>query len=174
MLDFNPRSREGSDPILPPSISASVISIHAPARGATVFLSAFGRHIRISIHAPARGATQVHLKFAPCSNISIHAPARGATKPNEFFIANNNISIHAPARGATIIDQVNQHTTYISIHAPARGATVFRPTMILQKRYFNPRSREGSDVSISKMNITAELFQSTLPRGERPDIVASA
>ena len=34
----------------------------------------------------------------------------------------------------------------ISIHAPARGATSTSPFLINVERYFNPRSREGSDV----------------------------
>ena len=34
------------------------ISIHAPARGATVFRSTFDGVHDISIHAPARGATR--------------------------------------------------------------------------------------------------------------------
>ena len=35
------------------------------------------------------------------------------------------------------------------------------------KRYFNPRSREGSDGTTRGWNITDLQFQSTLPRGER-------
>ena len=57
-MDFNPRSREGSDNAGILRIDKdSVISIHAPARGATKrFDCKWIRH-RISIHAPARGAT---------------------------------------------------------------------------------------------------------------------
>ena len=56
---FNPRSREGSDIHRADlSYNRDIISIHAPARGATPahqsLLSFLGR---ISIHAPARGAT---------------------------------------------------------------------------------------------------------------------
>ena len=55
--NFNPRSREGSDNI--PRIAGSVqeISIHAPAKGATIQSRLFGRQEVISIHAPAKGAT---------------------------------------------------------------------------------------------------------------------
>ena len=34
-----------------------LVSIHAPARGATVDIDVFGNNIYVSIHAPARGAT---------------------------------------------------------------------------------------------------------------------
>ena len=56
-IDFNPRSREGSDLLVPSAVNWSIISIHAPARGATTIglYSAIG--FEISIHAPARGAT---------------------------------------------------------------------------------------------------------------------
>ena len=55
---FNPRSREGSDQNLRWKISAATeISIHAPARGATVFSPDTLPLPEISIHAPARGAT---------------------------------------------------------------------------------------------------------------------
>ena len=54
------------------------------------------------------------------------------------------ISIHAPARGATKNYLVTVNRFYISIHAPARGATF-----------------------VEKRAAYVEIFQSTLPRGER-------
>ena len=77
------------------------------------------------------------------------------------------ISIHAPARGATTDDEIQEQWCSISIHAPARGATgktlcyliyqIFQSTLPREERpisprmfpnafYFNPRSRERSDV----------------------------
>ena len=55
----------------------------------------------ISIHAPARGATSIALFAMPLRIISIHAPARGATSGDSAQINSTGISIHAPARGAT-------------------------------------------------------------------------
>ena len=41
---------------------AEGVSIHAPARGATVESKAIATYINVSIHAPARGATtEVHV-----------------------------------------------------------------------------------------------------------------
>ena len=79
----------------------------------------------ISIHAPAKGATEVGLMFTadlfdfnPRSregsdltdtrapfwyNISIHAPAKGATNRQKDVHNQSRISIHAPAKGATAI-----------------------------------------------------------------------
>ena len=57
VANFNPRSREGSDArafFLSPSY---FISIHAPAKGATIAKTARTINLSISIHAPAKGAT---------------------------------------------------------------------------------------------------------------------
>ena len=55
---FNPRSREGSDPVRKRTKAVSSrISIHAPARGATNQVSVPRPFHQISIHAHARGAT---------------------------------------------------------------------------------------------------------------------
>ena len=56
------------------------VSIHAPARGATVYRSRPPISLRVSIHAPARGATDDVRVFKGVNQVSIHAPARGATK----------------------------------------------------------------------------------------------
>ena len=100
--NFNPRSREGSDFGSACLIIGINISIHAPARGATIsFLSVLSTQALISIHAPARGATKSYQDKISAMGISIHAPARGATPLNVFTALCNSISIHAPARGAT-------------------------------------------------------------------------
>ena len=54
---FNPRSHERSDSILTYATNDTLISIHAPTRGATDTNTARISHGRISIHAPTRGAT---------------------------------------------------------------------------------------------------------------------
>ena len=55
---------------------------------------------------------------------------------------------------------------WISIHAPTRGATGSRCSRVICV-YFNPRSHEGSDSNGCLYLLGCELFQSTLPRGER-------
>ena len=56
---FNPRSREGSDPVtLIAAVQEKVISILAPARGATPHCGIMLNVPPISILAPARGATE--------------------------------------------------------------------------------------------------------------------
>ena len=145
------------------------ISIHAPARGATLpDRFQLRPELYISIHAPARGATLLAALIPSILLISIHAPARGATLPILLSAIRSGISIHAPARGATDLFGRGLLNNFISIHAPARGATVyslqslesckFQSTLPRGERpcsservfaddYFNPRSREGSDLT---------------------------
>ncbi len=56
---FDPRSRAGSDHPPCRSIGDGLVSIHAPARGATASASTPGAPKAVSIHAPARGATRI-------------------------------------------------------------------------------------------------------------------
>ena len=144
------------------------ISIHAPTRGATLFPVACKHSGEISIHAPTRGATEQGKEVLILENISIHAPTRGATiketvhdgsyenfnprshegsdclRPRLIFIF--GISIHAPTRGATNNAMKEAANGVISIHAPTRGATS----------------------STGHQFCCLCIFQSTLPRGERP------
>ena len=122
-----------------------MISIHAPARGATCAKPQSQLNgVWISIHAPARGATFLRLRRdQPCEFQSTlpRGERRRLTLRLHFITI---ISIHAPARGATRTDMLESLAFEISIHAPARGATsaIFAPLVPFQ-------------------------FQSTLPRGER-------
>ncbi len=126
---FNPRSREGSDRIAEPgTYDVASISIHAPAKGATiqpfwtaerspVFQSTLPRRERRDIPTP---------KVTPRHEISIHAPAKGATPLASEVKQQLSISIHAPAKGATDNNRPRNACGFISIHAPAKGATSVR------------------------------------------------
>ena len=85
-----------------------MISIHAPARGATKL--AFKRNGRweISIHAPARGATYEELDQFAGDSISIHAPARGATSMNTRDVIDNQFQSTLP-RGERLMDIKDAH-----------------------------------------------------------------
>ena len=149
-------------------ITGKIISIHAPARGATSITFDVAPYIHISIHAPARGATLVSFAKSLGSLFQSTLPRGERQNVCSFLYILHNISIHAPARGATnfficarshIIDFnprsregsdfsalfIIKQIAIISIHAPARGATEKHFSPILIVKYFNPRSREGSD-----------------------------
>ena len=124
IINFNPRSREGSD--------------------------------RDGVPVP----------YIP---LSFQSTLPRGERQNKFVVLFKTvkISIHAPARGATVFFGIHKRYQKISIHAPARGATA---TLILNPEkslYFNPRSREGSDIALLFSTRRGLRFQSTLPRGER-------
>ncbi len=186
----------------------------APRKGATGEVAHLPIDVVISIHAPARGATINCIEQFHVTNISIHAPAGGATgqrltvakerfqfqstlpqgeRPNkvisqrrhtEHFNPRSRKGSDAPWRtwAATIgyfnprsrkgsdihLVLVRHVAGVISIHAPARGATRSEASRSSARWYFNPRSRKGSDLPAEAVSVEPSLFQSTLPQGERP------
>ena len=172
-MNFNPRSREGSDENGIETKRVTKISIHAPARGATDFDKGYLLGMGISIHAPARGATSAPIRECRSSRLFQSTLPRGerpappvatiiietfqSTLPRGERLHSHPevmppvpISIHAPARGATLFLCRKVSWGRISIHAPARGAT-----------------------DIVDKSSDTETFQSTLPRGERLSIYTS-
>ena len=80
--DFNPRSREGSDDNRSDFSVFPSISIHAPAKGATLTWIMF-LYLKKYFNPRSREGSDFAV-LMPLSNckISIHAPAKGATVPN--------------------------------------------------------------------------------------------
>ena len=104
---FYSRPREGGDVVAMLWKYWYWISIHAPAKGATMNLFNLMFHFRISIHAPAKGATRKVIGCTVIFGISIHAPAKGATAHyyNFYFHMRSTFVYHA---------QCNKFTIYIS------------------------------------------------------------
>ena len=146
-LCFNPRTRMGCDSGSGATGTLTVVSIHAPAWGATHPVIGFFNPRFVSIHAPAWGATVVVRVGVELTQVSIHAPAWGATNGSATRLRRTNsfnprtrmgcdkwqtqgnlasvVSIHAPAWGATARHLVRADGVTVSIHAPAWGATVY-------------------------------------------------
>ena len=143
---FNPRSREGSDANGAYKTAGMSAFQSTLPRGERQYqlIGTFATRI-ISIHAPARGATYSIKNTVNTSQFQSTLPRgerHGSTGSSK---QRGRISIHAPARGATsqFFSVFSIHT--ISIHAPARGATL-----------------------TDWLTAYRLIFQSTLPRGERP------
>ena len=124
---------------------ALLISIHAPAWGATCPRRRARALRRISIHAPAWGATKTTWTRYVGSQISIHAPAWGATL--YFLVGGYGSSFQSTRpRGARHNHPLRRAARHrISIHAPAWGATWPQISSAARLRYFNPRARVGRD-----------------------------
>ena len=81
---------------------ADNVSIHAPARGATISLVIVTEPPCFNSRAREGRDFCQSRASSPKVTVSIHAPARGATFfDNAQHVARKTVSIHAPARGAT-------------------------------------------------------------------------
>ena len=148
---FNPRTREGCDTIAHGQQRGMlVVSIHAPARGATRlmwkplrlknrFQSTLprgvrpiqrldgGQHSRVSIHAPARGATSVRASAMPRACASFNPRTReGCDSPAAISLSAMVAFQSTHPRGVRPAPRCPPHTA-----APC----------------FNPRTREGCDTT---------------------------
>ena len=80
-------------------------------------------YVGVSIHAPARGATMPDIRISVVSKFQSTLPHGERLAKCGFGEDASNVSIHAPARGATENICRSPSTKEVSIHAPARGAT---------------------------------------------------
>ena len=121
----------------------------------------------ISIHAPAKGATRGVVDHSISLFISIHAPAKGATRTIRSQSLLTQYFNPRPREGSDKRKIINLLSLFISIHAPAKGATYpnsmcHSMLMIFQS---TPPRRERQ-VS-QEIFFDSVLFQSTPPRRER-------
>ena len=144
-MNFNPRSRMGSD---------RVTSL--PATRSLLFQSTLPHGERPGRLEPRRRRRQ----------ISIHAPAWGATLPPLSTRRWIMISIHAPAWGATGQQQRLNAMWEFQSTLPHGERPIIRLNPF-RRIDFNPRSRMGSDLFCHFAACIGKGFQSTLPHGER-------
>ncbi|KFJ10953.1 hypothetical protein DR66_1530 [Delftia acidovorans] len=164
---FNPRARTGRDREAQRSSPAGPVSIHAPARGATVDIDFLGKPHMFQSTRP-HGARPKPVSYhggsvwfqstrphgaRPMPPLVIDMASKfQSTRPHGArrfcsgaACAIREVSIHAPARGATPLLTHAGGQDDVSIHAPARGATTRTRRAALQQE-----------------------FQSTRPHGARP------
>ena len=101
---------------------------HAPVRGATPAPDLRIRGRVVSIHAPAWGATFAFRAYNYIANVSIHAPAWGATNTGRHAqIIVQSFNPRTRVGCDNMIRLLGSPETTVSIHAPAWGATPERP-----------------------------------------------
>ena len=143
--DFDPRPREGGDvaSIAPGRI---VVSIHAPARGATWSLPTHRAAIACFDPRPREGGDRQRWSSAHLPRVSIHAPARGATigahasvrrfrstppRGGDLRIGRSYAGFDPrPREGGDVDTSRSSCGADVSIHAPARGATRWLATIV--------------------------------------------
>ena len=143
------------------------VSIHAPARGATVlglhtatytmFQSTHPHGVRLTKRMQAVSqsvfqSTHPHgVRLQKMSVLVFGLSFNPRTRTGCDLIISTiicillNVSIHAPARGATEDTLSHISTHDVSIHAPARGATPVFFHLVGNIVCFNPRTRTGCD-----------------------------
>ena len=171
MRYFNPRSREGSDPTAVFLLHFPSISIHAPARGATYSPHEIKERLQINFNPRSReGSDTIRSHFpsfcchfnprsregsdrrSPClfrtrSRFQSTLPRGERPFSGSDSILCGNISIHAPARGATKEKSAPARISSFQSTLPRGERPVWQPWAQLLAMDFNPRSREGSDLS---------------------------
>ena len=110
--------------------------------------SCFFRHAQrgISIHAPAKGATlwsQATVRVLTA--ISIHAPAKGATINSPFLDGFPGYFNPRPREGGDAARGVKVLATALFQSTPPRRGRHYPSGGRYRGAYFNPRPREGGD-----------------------------
>ena len=165
--NFNPRSHERSDGRREAEQRETLISIHAPTRGATKARGADNGVTIISIHAPTRGATALVLSLRPLQmyfNPRSHERS-DAQRPDAVACATIFQST-LPREERQGTDKGPWLCVTISIHAPTRGATLRLKLLVYLIVFQSTLPREERRSSGYWKEIIYQ-FQSTLPREER-------
>ena len=189
---FNSRAREGRDfRLVHRRRRIAAVSIHAPARGATLpperhqslsrgfqFTRPRGaRHGEKNSLFPfrgfqftrPRGARPISLMYSrETFGVSIHAPARGATQELLGKISRVDVSIHAPARGATTKLLLSQRQLSRFNSRAREGRDQFNTKFTLNITSFNSRAREGRDEPVQFAHARLRVSIHAPARGATP------
>ena len=125
---------------------------------------------RISIHAPLAGC-DVAVGQPPVVGIaiSIHAPLAGCDVRKRRTSGGKIISIHAPLAGCDVLVGVGLLVGRISIHAPLAGCDWVTKSILIYRKYFNPRTPCGvRRLQARRSADLAEDFNPRTPCGVRP------
>ena len=211
---FNSRSRGGSDKIVHRRLGAGVGFQFTLPRGERLDKArALIADQIVSIHAPAGGATRrTPCRPHPLRRFNSRSRGGSDTRPATFCAGTTSVSIHAPAGGATRHHPRRRRTparfnsrsrggsdstptppyaptpmfqftlprgerparsakaevsVLVSIHAPAGGATARRRPMKTSRLVSIHAPAGGATGSSPARTCTPSRFQFTLPRGER-------
>ena len=163
------------------------VSIHAPARGATLSTASLYSASMVSIHAPARGATVAvvgigqggRFQFTRPQGARPNHPSPSTHQPSFNSRARKGRDSIAASRSASSAFQftrpqgarrerrgVHHREAGVSIHAPARGATTASPACPLPREFQFTRP-QGARLRRGPQEARAKQFQFTRPQGAR-------
>ena len=145
-----------------------MISIHAPAQGATKIWRGLCSSIHISIHAPAQGATYGRKSSPNLSKFQSTLPHRERPKVETYFWRDMDFYPRSRTGSDTALTRLLQrHRLFLSTlpHRERRSTvTVFRIIYFLFQSTLPHRER----LSACDQTKLDKWFQSTLPHRERP------
>ena len=163
---FNPRARKGRDRRAVGRGHRQLVSIHAPARGATEISLDDVYPDEFQSTRPQGARPALAAKRAAGSKCFNPRARKGRDQGGRRGREAHGVSIHAPARGATGHGRGHGPVQVVSIHAPARGATVAEFALAIVSLFQSTRP-QGARL-LDEMDIAIEqLFQSTRPQGAR-------
>ena len=166
---FNPRSREGSDygrVDLAKAIHVFQSTLPRRERQNPAYEDLIFQGI--SIHAPAKGATLRYKgRNGMCALFQSTLPRRERLLPNEYSGRIRKFQSTLPRRERPESEQYLRDAIDISIHAPAKGATrrIFSKSVLLRISIHAPA--KGATRMYATEGAKKMQFQSTLPRRER-------
>ena len=164
-----------------------IISIHAPAWGATRQLNRDTQRYSFQSTPPAWGATLIALFITSRFLISIHAPRMGSdgridivtmlqipfqstlpawgatTAPDQIRLCRLHFNPRSPHGERLPYFFISRLLSDISIHAPRMGSDACQGTTGRLVSYFNPRSPHGERLGYEETISPYYIFQSTLP-----------
>ena len=142
--------RGGRHPVLLESLPLHIVSIHAPARGATTYKSV-GDGVKVFQSTPPRGGRHetYHYRAEFVGEVSIHAPARGAT---------------------TLLDGTAEGWESFNPRPREGGDNVTFASLQSLHKFQSTPPRGGRPKPRQKLH-WLRSFQSTPPRGGRPGLL---
>ena len=189
---FNPRTRVGCD--FGGRVYYRVPQAFQSTHPRGVRLGVDNHSVRsgiVSIHAPAWGATRQERRRRMPRPVSIHAPAWGATQGSASIRSCRNWFQSTHPRGVRLLAALDAQVRQLFQSTHPRGvrlagaATSFGYLEMFQSTHprgvrrlpparfpclvpsFNPRTRVGCDATSNDQTLFYEMFQSTHPRGVR-------
>ena len=173
---FNPRPRTGGDSLELDVQRALLVSIHAPARGATkIAVRWFASATRPACFNPrprARGATLTKGRNGlpvEKARVSIHAPARGATRVSRSPVRSRTSFNPRPRTGGDVT--VPRGLTYELLFqsTPPHGGRPVGIRLLFEMVPFQSTPPHGGRLAVPRGLTYELLFQSTPPHGGRPE-----
>ena len=144
---FNPRPREGGDPGVGLMFwRMTVFQSTPPRRGRRLSFPVHTVLVDVSIHAPAKGATVSDQGTSQTTGyVSIHAPAKGATRTLRRLPGIDKFQSTPPRRGRRYATQAFTWVKRTFQSTPPRRGRHGYSMATPELQSFNPRPREGGD-----------------------------